>query len=187
MFYSSTQQHTLESPPNTLSAIKISRPSSQSIELTSLSDLDRGNERPDGAEQNDSGERRELYSPRNSNPVEKVRERTSSSSDYQCATTFGIDNDTPIHSSSDKPNGITDEKNRISGTSSAGISRTSRSSISGASLGAVEVSNCSSSRKKHAEEEGEDEREETEGGRERGKAWRSMTTRTVRTITMERT
>ena len=126
----------MENPPHTLSAITISRPNSQCIELTSLSDLER---RPDGAEQTDSGDHSEFYGPRNSNPLDKVRQRTSGSSDVLTATnatTFGKDNGKPVQRSSDTPS-YSEEKNRISTTSSAGISR---SSVSGASFNAVEVS-----------------------------------------------
>ena len=133
---SSTQQHSLENPPNTLSAITISRPNSQAVEITSLSDLDR---RPDGAEQAECGEPGEFYSgSRNSNPLDKVRPRTSGSSDSPHATTFGKES----RKSTSEKQGEEDPKNRTSVTSSAGISRTSHSSVSGASLGTVEVSDA---------------------------------------------
>jgi hypothetical protein len=134
--FRSTQQHTLDTPPNTLSAITISRPNSQCIELTSLSDLDR---RPDGAEQTDAGEHGEFYGIRHSNPLDKERQRTSGcSTDCTNATTFGKEK--VVQKPSDAPSNEGESKNRISGTSSAGLSRTSRSSVSGASLtAAVEV------------------------------------------------
>lgn len=129
--FRSTQQHTLDSPPNTLTAITISRPNSQCMELASLSDLDR---RPDGAEQTDASERGEFYGSRHSNPiVDKERQRTSGcSTDYNSATTFGREKiaSTPQNTSSKEG----DSRSRISGTSSTGVSRTSRSSVSGSSI-----------------------------------------------------
>ena len=131
--FRSTQQHTLDTPPNTLSAITISRPNSQCIELTSLSDLDR---RPDGAEQTDAGEPSEFYGSRHSNPMDKERQRTSGcSNDCTNATTFGKEK--VAQKPSDAPSNNSENKNRISGTSSAGLSRTSRSSVSGASVTAA--------------------------------------------------
>ena len=140
--FRSTQQHTFDNPPNTLTAITISRPNSQCIELTSLSDLDR---RPDGAEQTDAGERGEFYGARHSNPFDKERQRTSgcSGTDSTNATTFGKEK--VVKKPSDAPSNVIDDesKNRISGASSAGLSRTSRSSVSGASLtAAAEVDIC---------------------------------------------
>ncbi|XP_028392283.1 adhesion G protein-coupled receptor L4-like isoform X2 [Dendronephthya gigantea] len=125
----STQQHTLDTPPNTLTAITISRPNSQCIELTSLSDLDR---RPDGAEQTDAGETGEFYGSRHSNPLDRERQRTSGCS-TDCtnnSTTFGKEKVVPKPSEAPGDN---EGKNRISGASSVGLSRTSRSSVSGAS------------------------------------------------------
>ena len=127
----------MDTPPNTLSAITISRPNSQCIELTSLSDLDR---RPDGAEQIDSGEPGEFYGSRHSNPMDSERQRTSGcSNDMTNASTFGKEK--VVQKPSNAPASNDESKNRISGASSAGISRTSRSSVSGASItaGAAEV------------------------------------------------
>ncbi|CAB4016155.1 adhesion G -coupled receptor L3 isoform X1 [Paramuricea clavata] len=133
----STQQHTLDTPPNTLSAITISRPNSQCIELTSLSDLDR---RPDGAEQTDAGEPSEFYGSRHSNPMDRERQRTSGcSTDCTNATTFGKEK--VVQKPPDVPTNDGESKKRISGTSSAGLSRTSRSSVSGASLTAAAEEN----------------------------------------------
>ena len=116
-----------------MSAITISRPNSQCIELTSLSDLDR---RPDGAEQTDAGEPSEFYGSRHSNPMDRERQRTSGcSNDCTNATTFGKEK--VAQKPSDAPSNNSENKNRISGTSSAGLSRTSRSSVSGASVTAA--------------------------------------------------
>lgn len=133
LIFRSTQQHTLDTPPNTLSAITISRPNSQCIELTSLSDLDR---RPDGAEQTDAGEPSEFYGSRHSNPMDRERQRTSGcSTDCTNATTFGKEK--VVQKPPDVPTNDGESKKRISGTSSAGLSRTSRSSVSGSSLTAA--------------------------------------------------